>query len=176
MLGVIDIGGNGSRGAAENLHPRFSRQRNGGEGELRLMYFRLSAGRGGFFETSLSPRDGAVLRGILPPSPNPSLTRQVLPQLPSDPATQARKSRRLPAGPRSAPSLRAPGGLTGPTTARHQLRRAGHWRLRILVLMAFRSGSRGGPLVVRLRRASVHHGWSLFGLRACSEFLFGENY
>jgi hypothetical protein len=32
------------------------------------------------------------------------------------------------------------------TTARHRLRGAGHWRLRILVLMAFRSGSRAGRL------------------------------
>jgi hypothetical protein len=64
-------------------------------------------------------------------------------------AAAARPSHRHPASRRAAPSLRTPRGLTPPgyclpLVARQPVSPG----MRILVLMAFRSGSRGWPLLV----------------------------
>jgi hypothetical protein len=63
-----------------------------------------------------------ILRGLLPPSPNASRTRQGLSAIAPHPATAERPSHRHTASRRVTPSLPAPRGLTVPTTACHCLR------------------------------------------------------
>ena len=82
---------------------------------------RMSRPRRDLQRAPFAPRP-FILRGLLPPSPNASVTRQGLSALASHPATAERPRHRHPASRRVASSLPAPRGLTAPTTACHWLR------------------------------------------------------
>ena len=68
---------------------------------------------------SVDRRVLSFIRGLLPPDPNASLTRQGLSALASHTAITERPCRRHFASRRAAPSLPAPRGLTAPTTSCH---------------------------------------------------------